>query len=356
MRTPRVTLLDVAQRAGVSRTTASFVLTGRRDMRISEDAQQRVLQAAREMNYYPNLMARSLRTNLSQTIGLISDFIASEPFAGEMVRGSLTTALQHQHLLFVGETEGDPAVERQIIQGMLDRGVSGFLYATMSTREVHISRQLAGHPLVLLNCREPGADHPTVLPDDEGAGRHAAELLLAAGHADRIVLVGETLEHVLAGTMRRGGIELVLEREGLSLAGTVECLWWPEPAYQAVAGLLADGPPPTALICMNDRVAMGAYRALRHAGLSVPGDVSVVSFDGSDLAGWLDPGLTSIAIPHFEMGRRAVELLLAEVPKPGQVVVDMPPRLRDSIGPPPRRRRSTTASAARVRGQRTSTR
>ncbi len=334
MRTRRVTLLDVAQRAGVSRTTASFVLTGRRDMRISEDAQQRVLQAAREMDYYPNLMARSLRTNLSQTIGLVSDVIASEPFAGDIVRGSLATALLHQHLLFVGETEGDPAVERQIIQAMLDRGVTGFLYATMAARKVDVPRQLTGHPLVLLNCRDPAADHPSVLPDDAGAGRQAAELLVAAGHTDRIVLVGETPEHVLAATLRRDGIESALAGHELGLAETVQCLWWPEPAYLAVAQLLADGPLPTALICMNDRAARGAYRALHHAGLSVPGDVSVISFDDSDLAGWLDPGLTSIALPHYEMGRRAVELLLADPPTSDQVLVAMPTRARDSIGPP----------------------
>src|SRR6195952_2178565 len=102
----RITLMDVAVRAGVSRTTASFVMTGRRDMRISNEAEQRVLQAARELDYRPNLLARSLRTNLSQTIGLLSDVIASESFAGEVVRGSMTTALLHDHLMFMGETEG----------------------------------------------------------------------------------------------------------------------------------------------------------------------------------------------------------------------------------------------------------
>src|SRR6478736_1615830 len=92
---PRITLLDVAERAGVSRTTASFVLTGRRDMRISADAEERVRRAARELGYRPSLLARSLRTNQSQTLGLISDVIATEVFAGELIRGSLATALQN---------------------------------------------------------------------------------------------------------------------------------------------------------------------------------------------------------------------------------------------------------------------
>ena len=122
MTAPRVTLLHVAQRAGVSRTTASFVMTGRRDMRISSDAEQRVLRAARELSCRPSLLARSLRTNLSQTIGLLSDVIASEVFAGEVIRGSLSTALLHDHLLFIGETGGDAGLEKRLVQSLLDRG------------------------------------------------------------------------------------------------------------------------------------------------------------------------------------------------------------------------------------------
>ena len=174
----RVTLLDVARHAGVSRTTASFVLTGRRDMRISVDAEQRVLRAARELNYRPNLMARSLRTRTTQTIGLISDTLATEPFAGEMVRGSVATALRLEHLLFIGETEGDPAVEERLVQDMLDRGVDGFLYAAMFTRKAKPPPALRGHPLVLVNCLSRDRKTTAVLPDEHGAGRSAAAVLL----------------------------------------------------------------------------------------------------------------------------------------------------------------------------------
>src|SRR4051812_20595451 len=114
--------MDVAQRAGVSRTTASFVMTGRRDMRISSDAEQRVRQAARELDYRPSLLARSLRTNRSQTVGMLSDVIASEIFAGEFIRGGMSTALLHDHLMFIGETKGDPEVEKRLITSLVDRG------------------------------------------------------------------------------------------------------------------------------------------------------------------------------------------------------------------------------------------
>jgi LacI family transcriptional regulator len=330
----RVTLLDVARHAGVSRTTASFVLTGRRDMRISVDAEQRVLRAARELNYRPNLMARSLRTRMTQTIGLISDTVATEPFAGEMVRGSLATALRMQHLLFIGETEGDPAVEERLVEDMLDRGVDGFLYTSMFTRRAKPPAALRGHPYVLVNCFGRDRKATAVLPDEQGAGQTAAAALVEAGHTDGIHLVGVTPPTVYAATERLAGIGRALSAAGLALAGRLDCEWWPEPAHAALRGLLGSGVRPRALICLNDRVALGAYQALQEAGLSVPGDVSVVSFDDSDLAGWLRPALTSVALPHAELGRRAVELLLDKDRPAGAVMVPMPLHRRGSIGPP----------------------
>lgn len=327
----RVTLMDVAQRAGVSRTTASFVMTGRRDMRISSDAEQRVLQAARELDYRPNLLARSLRTNLSQTIGLISDVVASEPFAGQLIRSSMTTALLHDHLLFVGESAGDAQHEEQLIRSMLDRGVGGFVYASLHTREVTLSPLLRAQSVVLLNCVASGGV-TAVVPDEDRAGRTAAGALLDAGHTDSIHLVGETPDHVWAGVERRRGITAALAAAGHRLAGELAVRWWPEAAYAAVRDLLASGVRPTALICLNDRVAFGAYQALTEFGLEIPGDVSVVSFDGSDLAGWLRPHLTSMAIPHLELGRTATELLLAKDLESGVHAIDMPVSPGRSIG------------------------
>jgi Bacterial regulatory proteins, lacI family len=161
---PRVTLLDVARRAGVSRTTASFVMSGRTDMRISAEVSEQVLSAARELNYRPNLVARSLRTSSTRTIGLISDTIAAGAFAGEVIRGSLTTALQHGHLLFIGETGGAAAVEERLIQELLDRGVDGFIYAAMYTRRARPSPSLRSHGLVLLNCLADHLGVPAVVP------------------------------------------------------------------------------------------------------------------------------------------------------------------------------------------------
>lgn len=335
----RVTLQDVAQHAGVSRTTASFVLTGRRDMRISVAAERRVIQAARELNYRPSLLARSLRTNASQTIGLLSDQVASEAFAGELVRGSMATALRGEHLVFIGETQGDPELERQLVHSMLDRGVSGFIYASMYTRTVRISSTLRDHRLVLLNTLSRGGKFTTVVPDEFEAGRTAVRELIEHGHRDRIVLVGEQAPHVVAAVDRINGIQEVLGQHGTQLVGAIDAIWWPEPARAAVSAYLADSAPPTAFICLNDRIAMGTYQAVIEAGMRIPNDVSVIAFDGSDLSSWLRPKLTSIAIPHFEMGRQAVELLLRPDTPPQIHRVSMPLQIGESIGAPPTRRR-----------------
>jgi LacI family transcriptional regulator len=193
---------------------------------------------------------------------------------------------------------------------------------------------LRGHPFVLLNCLSRDEQIAAVLPDERRAGHNAARTLLDAGHRDRIHLVGETPAEVFAAVERRAGIDEVLTAGGLRLAGTVECLWWPESAYEAVRRFHDAGGRASAFICLNDRIAFGAYQALAEAGLSVPADVSVVSFDDSHLASWLRPQLTSLAIPHFELAKRAVELLLAGPGNGGVHRVPMPLRERASVGPP----------------------
>jgi LacI family transcriptional regulator len=253
----RVTLLDVAQRAGVSQTTASFVLTGRQDMRISEPVKERVLRVAQELEYRPNLAARSLRTRSTQTIGLISDTIATEQFAGEMISGALAAAAKHGFLLVVGESEDNPEVEASLITGMLDRGVDGLIYGTMFTRQAEVPDSAGQSPLVLLNCLATPLPAPAVIPDEHEAGRTAARALVEAGHRDGIWLVGERPAKLFAARERSRGIRAELAASGAAVAGTVDCGWSPWLAYDAMSALLRRGERPAACICMNDRTAMG---------------------------------------------------------------------------------------------------
>lgn len=330
----RVRLKDVAERAGVSPTLASFVLSGR-DMRVAEETRRRVLRTAREMDYRPNLTARSLRTQVSSTIGLIVDTIATGHYGGELIRGSMTEALRRDHLLLVCESGGDKALEATLAEDLSARQVDGLIYATASHDRIATPRaQQPGQRMVLLNCRSD-ADHPAVVPDEAEGGRAAAGLLLDAGHRGGIWVVGEAPPESLPGTERMQGITAAMTSAGVELAGHLPCRWWPEGAFDALSSALGSGIRPTAVVCLNDRIALGVHQALAAAGLRVPQDVSLVSFDDSELASWLRPALSGIALPEFEMGRRAVDILLAKEPASGVVRVPMRVRSRESISPPP---------------------
>jgi LacI family transcriptional regulator len=335
----RVTLADVARRAGLSKTAVSLVLNGREGTRLSTEAHQRVFAAAEELGYRPNVAARSLRTRKTATIAFVSDIVATTRFAGGMIRGALDAAREHDHVLLIAETQGDAAFEKHAIDAMLDRQVDGVIYAAMATRRLTVPAALLAGPVVLLNATSPDG-LPCVLPDDEGAGRTAAGALLAKGHRDHIAVIGrnrlkETDPEVsLAADARLHGIRAALAHEGATVLHEASCAdWLPENGYAAMRGLLRKAERPTAVICMNDRLAFGAYQALADAGLSVPQDVSVVSFDDDPIAAWLRPGLSTVALPHETMGRRAVDLLLGGQAE-GTTLVPMTLRRRRSVAPP----------------------
>lgn len=344
----RVRLADVAARAGVSRTTASYVLNGTSaQMRISPETEQRVRHAVIELGYRPNRSALSLRTATTQTIGVISDFVASGQFASQMLRGASAAARAQNHLIVIGETEGDPDVEIQMIEEMLDRQVDGIIYATLVTAEVRVPVQLRERRAVLLNCVDPVTELPAVLPDELGGGRFAAKVLLDAGVGASVYVVGEEVNPLaIAGPLRTAGIEEALAGAGTPLAGVVPCFWDVEPAYEAVTAWLARGVTPTALVCLNDRIAMGTYQALADHGLQVPRDVSIMSFDGSELAGWLRPALTSMRVPYAELGALAVQTLL-DPTAPAQVLRSPMTLLQGGSVSSPRRRGSRREPSAR---------
>ncbi|MGQ0575826.1 MAG: substrate-binding domain-containing protein, partial [Pseudonocardia sp.] len=191
----------------------------------------------------------------------------------------------------------------------------------------------AQYPVVLLNCLTDPLPGPAVIPDEVGGGRAAARALLDAGHRDGIWLVGERPRTVYAAGHRSRGIRAELAAAGARLGGTVDCAWQPPASYRAVRALLRRARP-TALICLNDRTAFGASQALQEAGLRVPREVSLVSFDDSELAGWMRPGLSSVALPHHEMGRLATDLLIKGEWHPEMHRVGMLLRARESIAPP----------------------
>lgn len=343
MTSRRVTLADVARRAGLSKTTASMVLNGRTDVRLSPDAFRRVLAAAEELGYRPNVAARSLRTRKTATIAFVSDIVATTRFAGDMIRGALDAAREHDHVLLIAETQGDETIEQQAIEAMLDRQVDGLIYASMATRQLSVPAGILGPPIVLLNATDADPDRllPSIRPDDRAAGYAVTMALLDSGHREGIMLVGrnELKERdpsvSLAAGARLEGITRALADHGIALAGEAFCKeWQPEDGYAGMRKLLTGQSRPRAVICLNDRLAFGAYQALAEAGLRVADDVSVVSFDDDALASWLRPGLSTAALPHEQMGRRAVEWLIQPPQTGGQHLAPMPLVTRASIAAP----------------------
>lgn len=346
----RVTLADVAEAAGVSSSTASLVMTGRgRQLRISEAVHTRVRAAAQELGYRPNAVSVGLRKGTTRTLGFVSDSVASSRLAGDMIKGAIEAGREQGFMLFIGETGGKPAEEAKLVEAMLDRQVDGVVLASMFTRSRPLPEEIDRIPAVLLNLVAPaGTAIPSVVPDEERAGREAAELLLAAGHRE-IHLIGagpgpdDWPAVSVAAHQRLTGILSALREAGVEpSSGYEHPSWLPQQGWDAVQRIIARGDsPPRALICFNDRLAFGAYQAVQEAGLAIPDDVSVVSFDDASVAGWLRPGLTTFALPHRALGRRAVELLLelveqerdpASTPAPGIVHrLPMPLRSRGSV-------------------------
>jgi LacI family transcriptional regulator len=308
----KATLTDVARRAGVSVTTASYILNGRTtQMRISDETAARVRAAITELDYRPNRSAQNLRRSTTQTIGVISDFVASGAFASQMLTGASAAARELEHLLVIGESLGDPAMEEMLIEEMLARQVDGIIYLTLAASLVSVPERLREGPTVLLNCLDADRDLPAVLPDDEDGGRVAAEYVLAAGMHEDVWVVGDDFAlGSTAGHDRLRGLSRALEQGGSYLTGVVPCEWDVRPARDAVHAWFGEGNRAQVLVCLNDRIAMGAYQALAELSLDVPRDVSVISFDGSELASWMRPQVTSLALPFQAMGTLAVERLL----------------------------------------------
>ncbi|MEV6237639.1 LacI family DNA-binding transcriptional regulator [Lentzea sp. NPDC051838] len=341
----RVTLADVAAASGVSVTTASLVLTGRaRELRISEAAERRVRSTAQQLGY----RRAAIRAGRSQTLGFVSDTVASSGLAGEMVKGAVDAAHRHGFMVFVGESGGDPVVERALVDAMQDQRVDGVVFAAVNTSVVAVPDGLHDGPAVLLNAVPlTRCAVPSLLPDEVQAGRSAAAMLVGAGHDRGVHLIGagpgvhDVPPGSIAAAERLLGLREVFLEEGVEVVSAHRCpLWTPEHGFAATTALLRHHRP-KALVCFSDRLAFGAYQALGEAGFSVPDDVSVIGFGDHPLASWLRPRLTTVALPHYELGAQAVTALVEMVERRGRGGrapsirrVSMPVREGGSVAPP----------------------
>ncbi|NUP73185.1 MAG: LacI family DNA-binding transcriptional regulator [Sinomonas sp.] len=314
---------DVAARAGVSQATVSLVLNHAEGGRFTKETKAKVEQAVRELGYRPNAHARVLREGVAGMIGFIGHSVATAPMAGMIIAGAQERAWEAGMLVLTVETSGDRDIERASIEAMLSYSVAGVVYAGMYNRNLEVPGILRGSKAVVLNSMDASGVFPSVAPDEERGGYTATKVLLDAGHR-RIGLINiETLKSGLPAAVGRyrGYIRALAEAGIEPDSGIVRFGHGSEEhGYVHATELLSLENRPTAIFCVNDRTAWGAYQAAGELGLRIPEDLSIVGFDNQDiLAPNLRPGLTTLDLPFKAMGRRAVEILLEGAPLEGRV-------------------------------------
>jgi LacI family transcriptional regulator len=304
-------MYDVARLAGVSQTTVSFVVNNVPDTNIPQETHDRVWAAVKELNWRPNAMARGLSLRRSHTIGFISDEIATTPHAGKIIQGAQDAAWATGKMLLVINTARNPEIETAAVDMMLERQVEGLIYATMYHRPVRPPAALYQVPAVLLDCFVEDRSLPSVVPDELLGGRTATDALLRKGHR-RIGFINN-VDPIPASRGRLEGYKQALAAEGVPFDASLVRSGSSVAAegYRCAIELMQLADPPTALFCFSDFMAMGAYDALRKRGLAIPADVAVVGFDNQELiAAHLHPALSTMELPHYQMGQWAVNYLI----------------------------------------------
>lgn len=305
------TIKDVAKRAGVSAKTVSRVLNQEESVRA--DTRQRVQDAVESLGYTRHQTARELRTQRSDTIGFITDEIATSPFAADVVKGAQDEALKHGRLLLVVNTDRDRQVEARAVESMRERRVDGVIYAAMFHRELDPDPNLRHLPTVLVDGFDAHGRFDAVVPDEVQGGRLATQTLIDAGHRRVAFINLDPVATPVASAGRLQGYQDALQASGILFDKTLvkNASTDPQQGYALTHELLQLPDPPTAIFAGNDRTAVGVYCAVYEAGLKIPGDVAVIGFDDQrEIAEHLTPPLTTIALPHLEMGRRGVQQLL----------------------------------------------
>ncbi|TMB96733.1 MAG: LacI family transcriptional regulator [Chloroflexi bacterium] len=305
-RTPRI--YDVALSARVSIATVSRVANG--TARVDERTEARVRRAMERLGYRPHALARGLATRRSHTLGLlITDIL--DPYFAEIVRGAQERAESAGYVVLLGDASVHTSAEDLLVKRLLERRVDGLIVASSRTTDAYAA-QLASEdiPVVCINGPLGQFAHAVQIDHRKGA-RLAVEHLASLGHTRIAHITGAV--GVPTRQERLAGYRAALKDLGLSydpslvIAGVTSIA----DSHDAVAGLLGLAAAPTAIFAFNDRWAIGAYAAVRDAGLRIPADVSVVGFDDLEMDEWVQPALTSVRQPRREMGRIAADVLLA---------------------------------------------
>jgi LacI family transcriptional regulator len=329
------TIRDVAQLAGVSPTTVSYILNGTRY--VSPETEARIRTAIKELNYKPDYIARSLRAKRTMTVGMIVSDITN-PFYADIVRGAEDALSARHYSLVLCNTDEAPTRELEALNLLHQKKVDGLIaVATGTNAEAFYEILDSGLPIVLVDRCIPGDRLCTILVDDEQGAYEAVELLIQLGHRRIGLIMGKagisTTDH------RRNGYEKALQAAGISIEPDLE-----QTGHSTIEGgaaaarvLLDLDPPLTAIFATNNLMIVGLFLTIKQRGLRCPEDIAVVGFDDVVWLSAFSPALTTIAQPSYDLGSQAAELLWKMMDEkkaaiPCQVVLPAQLVIRESSG------------------------
>ncbi|WP_404401990.1 LacI family DNA-binding transcriptional regulator [Pelagibacterium halotolerans] len=306
----RPTMMDVAAMAGVSQATVSLVLNGSPGAKLTDTTRRRVLDAAQKLGYqFVRRGSRSAPGGQS-TIVFIADEVTTDPWMALAFEGARDKALEFGINICLELSHGDADMETAVVNQMGELPTLGFIYGTILTRLVELPPALASDRTVLVNCYDAQRAYPSVLPGDLLGGRTATERLLQAGRKRIGFINGQ--HGVDAARDRLKGYKQALASNDIPFDADLvrPGNWEPTAGYEMTHELMAMDNPPDAIFCANDMMALGCYEALAELGLKVPDDVAVIGFDDREISQHMHPPLTTLILPHYEMGQIAAELLI----------------------------------------------
>ena len=334
------TIKEVARLAGVSTATVSRVFSGGTAVR--EDLGKKVREAAKTLNYRPNKLARNLRTRRTQAVGVVIPDIEN-PFFTAVICGIEDVLRSAEYSLLLANSNEDAARERKNVEALQAEAISGMIF-TPSGKDVGFYRELSdsGIPLVAVSRQVSGLNVDCVLVANREGARQAVAHLTQLGH-QRIALISGPAS-ISTAKERLKGYEQALRAAGIP--ASPELVQYADfrqaGGYDAMRKLLALDSPPTAVFAGSNLMTLGALQAIHEAGLRIPDHIAMVGFDDMPWAVSLQPPLTVVAQPAFDVGVTAARLLLERIAKPSsppqQITLDTRLILRASTGQPVQRK------------------
>jgi len=334
----KLTIRDIAKHAGVGTTTVSRVLNDH--PYVSDAKRERVLQAIDELNYRPNPTARNLRGRSSGLLGFLTDDVATTPYAVDIIRGAQEVAWEHDMVLLIADSGKNRDTAEAVVDVFLERQIEGIVYAAMYHRKITLPRGLEEIPTVLANCFVEDHSLPSVVPNEFDGGYNATEVLINAGHKrigfinlwevrEGVQIPLPAIEGRLAGYRHALEVNKIPFDEDLVRYTNQS----PTANYHHARELMNLSDPPTGIFCGNDKIAMSCYGAIAELGLRIPDDIAIIGFDNIlDITENLLPTLTTIQLPHYEMGKWAVDYLLnSKITEASQHLLPCPLIQRNSV-------------------------